>query len=82
MKKLLKPVCELPKMKKHCKSCPFKYNDKGVFQDVDLANRVTERTLFKAQQTCHNTNDTTRCKGSWDHNFEIYKRLGFGDLVE
>ena len=74
-------VSTLPIMKAHCKTCPFKPDDKGKWQDVDLANRVISRTLFKAHQLCHGTNDTTRCKGAFDHNFEIYDRMGCGHLV-
>lgn len=66
-------VTKLPVMKAHCKTCPFVH-------DQELANRVTERTLFKAHQICHGTN-INRCKGSFDFNFAIYERMGFGDLV-
>lgn len=70
-----------PVMKAPCKSCPFKeINNKQ--QDAELASRVTERTLFKAHQLCHSTNNTTRCKGSFDFNFTIYERMGFADLIE
>lgn len=72
---------EFPVMKAHCKSCPFKPMDNGAWQDAELANRVIERTLFKGHQLCHGTSDTTRCKGSFDYNFEIYDRIGFGHLV-
>lgn len=50
-------------------------------QDTQLANTVTERTLFKGHQLCHGVNDTMRCKGYFDFNFEIYDRMGFGDLI-
>jgi len=69
-------------MKAHCKTCPFKVNDQGRMLDAELANAVTSRTLFKAHQLCHGTNDTTRCKGSFDYNFEIYDRMGCGHLVK
>ena len=75
---------DLPIMKKHCKSCPFKTNDFGVWQNVELANTVISRTLFKAQQICHGTEGenrkpTHRCKGAFDYNDEIYKKvLGIG----
>jgi hypothetical protein len=78
--------CDLPVMKAHCKTCPFKPID-GKWQDVDLANKVVERTLFKAHQICHGTEGEgrearNRCKGAFDNNFEIYSRLGFEDLVK
>lgn len=50
-----KPVCELPVMKAHCKTCPFKPDDNGRWQDPELAQQVIERTLFKGQQICHGT---------------------------
>lgn len=71
---------DLPIMKNHCKSCPFKPDAAGKWQDPELANTVTNRTLFKAQQICHSTEGknrkpTHRCKGSFDNNDEIYKRF-------
>ena len=56
-------------------------------QDVRLANEVTGRTLFKSHQICHGTEGknrkaNNRCKGSFDNNFEIYKRMGFAELVK
>lgn len=71
----------MPVMKAHCKTCPFKPDEKGRMHDAELANRVTERTLFKAHQLCHSVNDTLRCKGSFDYNFTIYERMGFADLI-
>jgi hypothetical protein len=76
-----KPVCELPIMKQFCKSCPFKPNERGVWQNAPLASKVIERTLFNSQQICHGTEGEkrepkNRCKGAYDYNFEIYKRLG------
>lgn len=46
---------ELPVMKSCCKTCPFKLTESGRFQDVDLANNVIQRTLFKGHQICHGT---------------------------
>lgn len=68
------PVHALSIMKSHCKSCPFKEVD-GKWQNTELANVVIERTLFKAQQTCHSVSDKQRCKGAYEHNLEIYKRM-------
>lgn len=82
-----KRVCELPVMKAHCKTCPFKQDEKGIMQNVELANEVISRTLFKAQQICHGTEGknrepNNRCKGSYDYNFEIYKRLNLNHLLK
>jgi hypothetical protein len=78
---------KVPVMKKCCKTCPFKLNEKGLYQDMKLANEVIKRTLFQAHQICHGTEGENRepnhrCKGAFDHNMEIYKRLGFDHLVE
>lgn len=69
-------------MKSHCKMCPFKCDDGGRQFDAELASNVTARTLFNSYQLCHGTNDTTRCKGSFDHNFAIYERMGYAHLVD
>lgn len=78
---------KLPVMESHCKTCPFKPNELGVYQDMYLANQVIERTLFKAHQICHGTEGknrkpNNRCKGAYDHNMEIYKRMGVDKLVK
>ena len=78
---------KVPVMKNYCKTCPFKPDSKGKWQDVKLANEVIARTLFQAHQICHGTEGenrepTHRCKGAFEHNLKIYKRLGWDDLVE
>lgn len=80
-------VSELPVMKAHCKTCPFKPDANGREQDIALANTVTARTLFKGQQICHGTegknrNPNHRCKGSYDHNKTIYERLNLAHLLK
>lgn len=85
MKKAV-PVCELPVMKKHCKTCPFKPDENGKWQDVEIANKVVERTLFQAQQICHGTEGknrkaNNRCRGAFDHLRTIYVRMGMPDLI-
>lgn len=76
-------IGNLAVMKKHCKSCPFKCVN-GVWQNVELANEVIKRNLFKGQQICHGTEGPNReprnrCKGSFEHNEQIYIRVfGFG----
>lgn len=77
-----KSVSEYPLMKECCKSCPFKENERGLMQNVELANTVIERNLFQSQQMCHSTRktlegkDTHRCIGYYRYSFEIYKRMG------
>lgn len=78
---------QLPVMKTHCKTCPFKPNAKGHYQDMHLANEVVNRTLFKGHQICHGTETenrkaNNRCKGAFDHNMETYKRMGLDHLIE
>jgi hypothetical protein len=74
-------------MAAHCKTCPFKEVN-GRWRDVHQANQVIDRTLFKAHQICHGTETGpertphNRCKGAFDHNMEIYTRMGFKDLVK
>jgi hypothetical protein len=80
-------VATLPVMKNHCSSCPFRPNEKGYWFDVELAVKVIDRTLFKGHQICHGTEGKdrkprNRCKGAYDHNMEIYDRLGFKHLVK
>jgi hypothetical protein len=78
---------KVPVMESHCKTCPFKPNELGHYQDMCLANEVIQRTLFKAHQICHSTQDEignphNRCKGAYVHNLEIYKRMGLDHLIE
>lgn len=81
------PVCKLPVMKRHCKSCPFRPNKQGLWTNGALANEVIGRTLFQGHQICHGTEgpDRTphnRCKGAFDHNYKIYERMGLQHLVK
>lgn len=74
-------VTDLSVMKAPCKTCPFKLNERGLPQNQSLANTVIERTLFKAHQICHGTEGPNRewrnrCRGAFDYNSEIYRRLG------
>lgn len=68
-------------MKGHCKTCPFKEDCNGRRRDPKLADAVIARTLFKAHQICHGTEGpnrkaNNRCKGAFDNNSEIYRRMG------
>lgn len=77
----------LPIMPVCCKTCPFKLNEKGFFQNNELANEVTSTTLFKGHQLCHKDGykkdkELFRCKGSFDENKQIYDRLNVGHLIK
>jgi len=81
-----KHSCELPVMKGHCKTCPFKRNEQGFWQNPELAEKVISRTLFKGQQICHGTEGdnrepTHRCRGSYDYNKFLYDCMGMGNLI-
>jgi hypothetical protein len=83
----MKQVSDLPVMKAFCKSCPFKPNKKGYWQNVEMADKVISQTLFQSQQICHGTErenrkPNNRCKGAYDHNLEIYKRLKLDHLLK
>lgn len=74
-------------MASHCKTCPFKPQKDGRWGNVGLANSVIQRTLFKGHQICHGTEGPNReprnrCKGAFDHNSEIYRRMGYGEFVK
>lgn len=78
---------DLPVMKAHCKSCPFKPDQNNRMQNVRLANEVQIRTLFKAHQICHGTEGenrkpNNRCKGAFDANMIIYERIGVSHLIK
>lgn len=77
----MKDVSQLPVMKACCKTCPFKPNSEGYWQNPELANKVIERNLFNSQQICHGTEGKkreahNRCKGYYDYAFDIYQRMG------
>jgi hypothetical protein len=74
-------------MKSHCATCPFKRDEHGCWQNVSLAIEVIDRNLFKSQQICHGTEGekrkaNNRCKGNYDHNKNIYDRMGLGHLLK
>lgn len=84
---MAKPAHELPVMKACCKTCPFRLDEEGKMFDAEMASQVMSRTLFQSHQVCHGTEGknreaNNRCKGSFDHNFEIYKRMGVDHLVK
>jgi hypothetical protein len=86
MPRIKLPVCEFPVMKSHCITFPFREVN-GKWQNVELANQVISRTLFQGHQICHitetdNREPQTRCKGAYEHNYEIYKRLNLVHLLK
>lgn len=74
-------ISDKPVMKSCCKTCPFKMNRMGEWQNFEIANIVIERNLFKSQQVCRGTEGenreiNNRCKGYFDYAYEIYHRMG------
>jgi hypothetical protein len=60
-----------------CASCPF-----GENGDVELRNRVMERTILNASQICHHPRlygkkETHLCRGARDEQLTILHRLGW-----
>ncbi|MCW3159672.1 hypothetical protein [Chryseobacterium oryctis] len=78
---------KVPVMKNFCATCPFKPDKDGRWQDPKLADAVVSRTLFQAHQICHGTEGENReprfrCKGAFEHNLEIYRRLGLDEHIK
>lgn len=76
-----KPVSTMPIMEACCKTCPFKLNADGRYQNPELVARVVDRNLFQSQQICHHPRtvdkpETHRCRGYYDYAFVIYERMG------
>ena len=74
-------VSDLLVMKKCCKTCPFRKNEKALWQNQSLAITVIERNLFQSQQICHGTEGENReprnrCKGYYDYALDIYQKIG------
>lgn len=81
MSKIKNDVSKMPVMAGHCSTCPFKPDENGVWQNIELANVVIQRNFLKSQQICHHPRnvgkkETHRCKGYYDYSYEIYERLG------
>jgi hypothetical protein len=65
-----------PVMAAKCASCPFR--DGG---DIELRNRVMERTVLQASQICHHPRlhrkkETHLCRGARDEQLTILYRMG------
>lgn len=56
--------------KERCHTCPF--NEHG---DRDTRHEVEGR-CFKGSQMCHGTDNKTLCRGSRDHQLQIFYRMG------
>lgn len=55
-----------------CITCPF--NDGA---DAHLRASVESRVMTQASQLCHETENTTLCRGARDFQLQIFFRMGF-----
>lgn len=70
---------DMPTMPALCKTCPFAEGG-----DIELRNRVVERTLFKASQLCHcsavdDQPETHLCRDALEFQATILYRMGMID---
>lgn len=78
---------ELPVMKAHCRTCPFRPVGDNKTYDPELAQKVITRNFLSSQQVCHgsegpNREHRNRCKGAFDYFKEIYYRMGMPDVIQ
>ena len=72
----MKAIRNWPVMAAKCESCPFREGG-----DIELRNRVMERTVLQASQICHHPRlhgkkETHLCRGARDEQLTILFRLG------
>jgi hypothetical protein len=72
----MKKIKNWPVMQAKCPSCPF-----GPNGDIELRNRVMERTILQASQICHHPaihgkKQTHLCRGARDEQLTILYRMG------
>ena len=72
----MKNIRNWPVMAAKCESCPFREGG-----DMELRNRVMERTVLQASQICHHPRlhgkkETHLCRGARDEQLTILFRLG------
>jgi len=72
----MKNIRNWPVMAAKCESCPFREGG-----DIELRNKVMERTLLTASQICHHPRlhgkkETHLCRGARDEQLTILFRLG------
>lgn len=73
-------IYDFPVMKKCCDTCPFKKNEHGRYQNIELASLVISR-LLEGSQICHHPRlhgkrENALCRGARDVQLEIMYRLG------
>lgn len=73
----MKRIRNWPVMPAKCASCPF-----GPDGDMELRNKVMERTILTASQICHHPRlhgkkETHLCRGARDEQLTILYRLGW-----
>lgn len=67
---------DMPIMQQKCASCPFREGN-----DLELRNRIMERTIFQASQICHHPalkgkQQTHLCRGARDEQLNLLHRMG------
>ena len=72
----MKAIRNWPVMAAKCESCPFREGG-----DIELRNRVMERTVLQASQICHHPRihgkkESHLCRGARDEQLTILFRLG------
>ena len=72
-RKIRKPC---PVMASKCATCPFREGG-----DIELRNRVLQRTILQASQICHHQalsgrKQTHLCRGARDEQLTILHRMG------
>ncbi len=73
----MKTIIGWPVMAAKCESCPFREGG-----DIELRNKVMERTILTASQVCHHPRthgkkETHLCRGARDEQLTILHRLGW-----
>ena len=72
----MKKIKNWPVMAEKCASCPFREGG-----DIELRNRVMERTILQCSQVCHaprlhGKKETHLCRGARDEQLTILYRMG------
>ena len=73
----MRSIKNWPVMAEKCASCPFREGG-----DIELRNRVMERTILQCSQVCHaprlhGKKETHLCRGARDEQLTILYRMGF-----
>ena len=72
----MRSIKNWPVMAEKCASCPFREGG-----DIELRNRVMERTILQCSQVCHaprlhGKKETHLCRGARDEQLTILYRMG------